>query len=275
VFARYGSSLTRPIAAVTWGVMGLFWLAMAPHFLFAKHSVIEGALAVVALPACLYVGLLLYRGRDSLLLFSKAVGVMGLLYLPFLSIVPLERTLIQTVTGQVEVLMATLGYTPEVVVGEQGYRSTFRFVSGGHAYEMRVLLACTGIGTISIFGGLIAALDAPPRRKLAALAIVVPVVWVLNLIRVAFISIAHGEQWFAGILEGPVMALFATTDPNKVSFIIADKILSQSLSIVALVVITLLLVRVIPELIVVIEELLAILLGEDAEDLDLDRTLGV
>jgi archaeosortase A (PGF-CTERM-specific) len=251
--------------------MGVFWLVMAPHSLFTKHSVIEGALAAIGLPACLYVGLQLYRGQESLLVISKAVGAMGLIYLPFLSTPALQQFLIETVTRQAEWVMALFGETPAVVTGEQGYRSTFRYVRDGHAYTMTVLLACTGIGTISIFGGLIAALDAPPRRKLAALAIVVPVVWGLNLIRVMFITLAHGKQWFAGLLEGPVMTLFAVSDPNKVSFIIADKILSQSMSIVALVVITLALVRVIPELMTVIEELLGLVLDEEV---DLERTLG-
>jgi archaeosortase A (PGF-CTERM-specific) len=89
---------------------------------------------------------------------------------------------------------------------------------------------------------------------------------------VTFITLAHGRQWFRGVLEGPIMFLFATGDPNKVSFILADKVLAQSLSVVALVVITLGLVRVVPELVVVIEELVSVVLNED---LDLHETFDV
>jgi exosortase/archaeosortase len=57
-----------------------------------------------------------------------------------------------------------------------------------------------------------------------------------------------------------------------VSFILADKVLAQSLSVLALVGITLALVRVVPELVVVIEELVAVVLDED---LDLAETFDV
>jgi archaeosortase A (PGF-CTERM-specific) len=264
--------LARRIGGVTWGAFGVFWLLLAPHFLLTKHSVIEGLLAVLALPVCLYAGLQLYNGRDSLFLFSRAIAAMGLIYLPFLSMPLLKGALIEIVTSQVEVVLTSLGHPPQVITDDQGFRSTFYYEHGGQAYTMQVLLACTGLGSMAIFGGLIAALKAPLDRKLAAVAIVVPVVWVLNLGRVTFITLAHGRQWFRGVLEGPIMTLFATSDPNKVSFILADKVLAQSLSVLALVAITLALVRVVPELVVVIEELVAIVLDED---LDLAETFDV
>jgi archaeosortase A (PGF-CTERM-specific) len=265
LLASRDPALARKIGGVTWGAFGVFWIVLAPHFLFTKHSVIEGLLAVLALPACLYAGKQLYDGRDSLFLFSRAVAAMGLIYLPFLSMPVLKGALIETVTSQVEVILTSLGHPPEVVTDDQGFRSTFYYTHQGHAYTMQVLLACTGLGSMAIFGGLIAALDAPLGRKLAAVAIVVPVVWILNLGRVTFITLAHGRQWFRGVLEGPIMFAFATNDPNKVSFILADKVLAQSLSVVALVAITLALVRVVPELVVVIEELASVVLGEDLD----------
>ncbi|MFB6304356.1 MAG: archaeosortase A, partial [Haloferacaceae archaeon] len=198
--------LGRRVLVGAWGLFALFWLQLVPHFAFVQKSFVEGLGSLLAVPLCLYAGYVLYAGRDSLVTLSRSVAWMGLVYLPFETIpsftlagttVPAPRAvLIRVVTGQTYWLMELLGYEPTLVAGDSGLLNTFKFVTPeGHVILFSLILACTGLGSISIFAGLIAAVDAPLRRKLRALAVAVPVIYVLNLARTTFIGLVFGKQY--------------------------------------------------------------------------------
>lgn len=276
----HSREVARYVSIGAWGLFGLFWLSLIHHFAFVQKSLVEGVGATVAVPASLYVGYLLYRGRDSLFVLSRAVAVMGLIYMPFEAIPLLRRWLVESVTHQTELLMSLLGQDPRVVHGGavevadyRDYRNTFYFVAdGGHEITYTILIACTGIGSMAIFAGLIAAVRAPLRRKLRALAVSIPVIWGLNLVRNVFIGLSFGQQR-AHVFPDFVMTLFGTEDPYLVSYYIADRIVAQSLSVVALVAVTWLVVRELPEVLTVIEDALFIATGTEYDllgALDLD-----
>jgi archaeosortase A (PGF-CTERM-specific) len=270
----------RTMAAGSWVLFAGFWLVLVPHFAFTQRSYVEGVLCVVAVPACLYVAYLVYEERPSLLILTRAVAVMGLVYFPFQAIVPLQRASIETVTLHAHWLMESFGFDTAIYscdglrgAGYSGftclnpYESMF-LTTGmpGGPYLTPVLLACTGIGSISIVVGLVLAVGGTLRQKASAVAIAVPVIYGLNVLRVAFIVVAHAEQWFRGpLLTGVVSAMFGIEDAQLVSYYVADRVIAQSLSVVALVVIGWALIRVIPSLALVLEELLYILTGEERE----------
>lgn len=252
----------RWLATGSWVLFAAFWGLLVPHFAFTQQSPIEGVLSAVAVPASLYVAYLVWTDRRSFATITRAVAIMGVLYLPFEMIPLLKRTAIETVTIHTELLLASLGYDPVVITGPQGFRSTFKFVGGGgHVFTTTVLLACTGIGSSATVSGLVMALDAPLRRKLLGVGIAVPVIYALNVVRVAFIALAHGYQWFAGF-QRPVFLLFGTENPYMVSYLIADRVLAQSLSVVALVALTLSLLKILPEIAGVVDDLLFLLTGD-------------
>lgn len=247
--------VVRLVAAAAWSVFGLFWLLLVPRFALVMRSPIETVLSALAVPACLYAGYLLWNGRDSLLTLSHAVAVMGVIYLPFETVPILRQTLIEVVAAQTTWVITVMGYDPVLTTGpDYGYRSALVFMApDGHQYVTHIVLACTGIGSISIFAGLLAAVDAPLSRKLHGMSLAVVVIYGLNILRNVFIAVAFGDQWFQ-VFIGPVMLVTGYTDPGLVSFFIADRVISQSLSVVALVGVTWLVVRRVPELLVIIEE---------------------
>ncbi|MFB6135404.1 MAG: archaeosortase A [Halobacteriaceae archaeon] len=280
------TSLGRTVSAAAWVLFALFWLQLVPHFAFGQKSFVEGALSLAAVPASLYTGHLLYRGRDSLLLLSRSVAYMGLIYLPFQTIpaftvagvrVPApRRVLIETVAAQAGSLIHALGHDPTLIRGDEyGYWNTYEFIYTDGTERARlvftVVLACTGIGSMTIFGGLIAAVRAPLRRKVRALAIAIPVIYLLNILRVTFIGVAFGKQYMQWFVP-QMVALFGLEYTYDVSFIFADRIVSQILAVVALVGVTYLVVREVPELLSVIEDVLYLATGDEydlARHLDL------
>jgi len=271
VLERYDRRRARTVGAIAWVLFGAFWAVLFPKFAFGMKSFVEGALSLLAVPLSIYAGYLLYSGRDSLFLLSRAVGAMGLIYLPFTTIEPARQFLVEAVSYQTNVVIEALGYDPEFTVAdENGYHSAFIFTNeAGHSYYTYLVLACTGIGSMSIFGGLIAAVDAPLRRKLRAFGIAVAVIWVLNVVRNVFIAIAFGNQWFQ-IYVDPIMSIVGYTQPGMVSFFIADRVLSQVLAVVALVGILWLVVRDVPEVLTVVEDVAYIVTGNEY---DLRRTV--
>ena len=288
---RTNHSLTEParlIAVVAWVGFGFFWLNLAPYFAFEHESFVEGILSLVAFPACLYAAKVLYGGRDTLFILSRAVAVMGLIYLPFETIpaftiagiaFPAPRQyLIEVVTVLTGWVISLFGFAPALVESSEGYMATYQWsLDDGHLYNVTIVLACTGIGSIAIFGGLIAAVRAPLNRKLRALAVAVPIIFVLNILRTAFISIVSGRQlmqWQPDL----VLFLFGASNPYRVSFLLSDRVISQLLAVVALMGITYLVVRELPELVTVLDDALFLLTGKEhdlQEALDLPRKPAV
>lgn len=258
-------SLARPIVIAAWAGFALFWLLMVPYFAFEHRSIVETILAAVAVPACVYVAAQLYGGRDSLFVLSRAICVMGLIYLPFGAIAAFHDTLIEIVANQTHAGLELLGSTPAFETDEAGLRNTFAFtLDSGEQYSTRIVFACTGIGSMAIFAGLIAAVRAPLERRLAALAVAISTIWVLNIARNVFIAYSTGHQLFAHeALAGPVMWLFGLDNPIRVSFFVADRILSQGLAVVALLAIAWVVVKLLPELYVIVEDLAYLCTGEE------------
>ncbi|CQH46596.1 archaeosortase A [Halobacterium hubeiense] len=261
---------SRYTAVAAWTLFAVFWGLLAPYYFFEHLSIIEGALSAVAVPACLYTAYLVGTGKRQLETLTRSIAIMGLLFLPFETIEPARRFAIETVAQQAEWLMAQFGYYPPVVEGEHGYMAKFVF-TGEHVvtgeswkFPTTVLMACTGIGSMSIVGGLALAVKAPWKRRAQALAIALPVIYGLNVIRVAFIAVAHGEQWFRNpTMQDIVFAVFPSDDPNMVSYLFADRMLAQSASVVALVVLTFVLLRIVPELGGVVEDVAYIATGNE------------
>jgi archaeosortase A (PGF-CTERM-specific) len=126
---------------------------------------------------------------------------------------------------------------------------------------------------MAIFVGLAAAVRAPLRRKLRAIAVAVPIIWALNIVRTTFIGITFGEQ-LLHVYPDVVLTLFGASDPYKVSFFLSDRVISQVLAVVALVGVTYLVLRELPEVLTVIEDVLYMVTDEEydlASELDLPR----
>ena len=248
----------RLLSAVGWVFFGTFWLARLPIYL-QTNSGIKIVLSVLALPLSAYVGYqIVANERDTLLTLSQAVAAMGLVYLPFGLIGPLNTALIEHTASQTNRILTLLGVNAELIQRE-GVHNLFVVTNPatGEEYRTYIILACTGIGSMAIFAGLISAIDAPLRRKTMAFAVSVPVIYALNLVRNVFIATAYGYQWFP-YSEQLIVDVTGKYE-GYASFFWADKVISQGLSVVVLVAILFAVIRFLPELTELLDEVLDLL----------------
>ena len=271
---RRRPAAARYVVGAAWALFAVFWLLLAPFFFLVQNSVVEAALALAGVPACLYAGFLLAGGRDSLFVLSRAVAVMGLVYMPAETIPFVRQLLVEHVARQTALLMDLVGYDPTLRPIDsdrpayEGYMAAFHFETADPSHDgivYNIVMACTGLGSMAIFAGCIAAVRAPLARKLRALAIAVGVIYVLNVVRTTFIGLAFGHQWFDGPYAPYLMELFGESDPYMVSHIIAEGIISQVLSVVALVAIAWFIIRELPELLVIVDDVTYMATGEERD----------
>ncbi|XGI83549.1 archaeosortase A [Halorutilales archaeon Cl-col2-1] len=252
------------LAAGGWIAFGAYWMMRFPVYYQETHSFIKSILVLVALPVSVYVAYEIYTNqRDSLVKLSHAVAAMGLIYLPFAFVDPLRAALIEHTARQSYRLLQILGVETTLTTRD-GVLNTFVTTNPatGETYVTYIILACTGIGSMSIFGGVVAAVDAPLDKKIKALGVSIPSIYVLNLIRNAFITTSYGYQWFP-LAEETISGMMG--EPyGYASFFWADKVISQSLSVVVLVILTMAVVRLMPEVHDLLTDVLDVLAGKSA-----------
>jgi archaeosortase A (PGF-CTERM-specific) len=245
----------RLLSAVGWLTFGTFWLSRFDVYI-GENSAIKTVLSLAALPICGYVAYqVLYNERDTLLKVSQAVAAMGLVYLPFQLIGPLNAGIIEHTAAQTNRILSVLGVNAELV-GRDGMDRMFVITNPatGETYKTYIILTCTGIGSMAIFAGLISVVNASLRRRMTAMAVAIPVIYALNLVRNVFIATAYGYQWFP-YAESLIVDVTGKYE-GYASFFWADKVISQGLSVVVLVAIFFAVVRFLPELIELLEEVL-------------------
>jgi archaeosortase A (PGF-CTERM-specific) len=204
---------------------------------------------------------------------------------PVVTISPLHDALILTVTDHTAWAMNLIGYDPPVVT-ELSEVGVEREISGKSldlensfvffpeedvSITYTIVVACTGIGSMAVVGGLVAAVRAPLRRKVRAVAIAIPIIYALNIARNVFIGVSYGNQ-YAHFFPDPTMTLFALDNDLRVSYIWADRIIAQGLAVIAMILIIWLVTREVPEVMQPVEDVLYLLTGQEY---DLAGALGI
>lgn len=170
----------------------------------------------------------------SMLTSASALG--ALVYFPFAIFPSLNTWIIGNVTSQVTWFLQYFGFP--------AYMESWNTITL-NGYTVEIILACTAIESIALFMGLIGSVRASLSRLAPAFIVSVPVIYVLNLIRDIFVVVAYGEQWFG-------------TD----SFIIAHNYIAKAGSGIALFLISYAVLKILPELLGMIDGLWVILSEE-------------
>lgn len=207
----------KPIGALGWVFFGIHWAYQPFHYL-EIHDYFNVVLTILVAIFCFFLAHTMvdeYRRRDftleSIDVTSMVTGVAAigsLFYFPFLQMESLNHWIISTVTSNVVMTLQMVGYPVS---------STWNTISID-GYSVEIILACTAIESIALFMGLITSVKAPMKNVASAFMVSVPVIYILNIFRDAFVVIAYTQQWFGpssfeiahhGIAKfGSLLALF-------------------------------------------------------------------
>jgi archaeosortase A (PGF-CTERM-specific) len=213
-----------PIGAVGWIFFALHWAYQPVHYLAVDDYFNVIATILVAV-FCGYIAFVMWKKADDLtVLITRAAALGGILYFSFAELATLNHVLIGAVASQTAI---TLNF-----FGVAAIQADWNVLTLNN-YPVQIILGCTGIESIALFIGIISCVPAPPRRKLAAFLVSVPTIYVLNILRNAFVLTATGNQWF-GLPEN--------------SFYVSHNIIAKFGSLGALVLISYLVFKLLPEL---------------------------
>ncbi len=216
----------RFLSLIGWLIFGVSWLLKLPYYL-SISDYFNSFLMVAAFILFAAISIASYRDVENLQTYREVTAfsaLASLFYFPFALNGYLNRAIIQAVTVQTASLANFLGIPVKV---NDWNLLTF----GGKPVE--IILACTGIESMSLFAGAILGVKAEAGRKVKALLVSVPVIYVLNLFRNTFIIAVYGYSIFG--------------DPET-SFLIAHHIVSKFGATLALIAISLAVFRILPEL---------------------------
>lgn len=237
-------------------VAGTGWIFFSVHWGFQWQHYAELGdyvnvfITIAAALICVFIGYVLITkdGRllkdingisttSSIFMATTAAAIGGISYFAFSEIQTMNTWIISTVTDQTIWLGSLFG----VMIT----RLDWNLISV-NGYKVEIILACTAIESIALFIGIISSVNAPIKRQASAFLISVPVIYGLNLIRNIFIVNAYGMTWFG--------------DP-EMSFYIAHTVIAKIGSLIALFVIAYAVLKILPEIIDMIDGVMNLIGG--------------
>jgi archaeosortase A (PGF-CTERM-specific) len=251
-FLLFGLSLfagrEKKYAAISgWTLIVINLFTDVPAYLKADNFLYP-ALAIASLPFLVITVRHLLRDDPVVLQLSKTAAVAIIIYVPFAFVPVLRDALIQIVVNQAFWIIHALGHHPQMpawnIIMENGFAN-------------QIILGCTGITAISIMPGVIAGVPSLTwRQGTCAILMMVPLLYMLNLLRVAVVFIAVSDGWFSFLPDLSSNSGLGTSD-----FFWAHNVFAEALAIVALFAITIWLFRIIPGLAVFARELVVLYTG--------------
>ena len=232
------------VAGIGWFFFSAHWITQLPYY-YEISDYINVVLTLLASFVSVFMGyVLIIQDKSipknittSLFMATTAAAVGGLSYFLFSEIPEMRTWLISTVVAHTIWLASLFG----IMITQIDWNMVA--VNG---YRVEIILACTAIESIALFTGIIACVRAPIKRLASAFLVSVPVIYVLNLIRNVFVINAYGMLWFG--------------DPDA-SFYIAHTIISKTGSLIALFIIAHGVLKILPEIIDMIDGILNMLRG--------------
>ena len=214
-----------------WIFLSIYWFLQPPSYI-ELQDYFNAFLVIAAAIVSLFIAYITLQARSKkegdyevLFSLSRAASVSGLIYFLFADVELFNSGIISLVTNQTIWVAEKWGLPVTQVAWNQ-------LAINGLAVE--IILACTAIESIALFTGIISsATDAPFIQKFRAFMISVPVVYILNLLRVSFTASAYGFGWFG--------------TPEE-SFHISEHFITKAGSLLALLLISYAVLKTLPEI---------------------------
>jgi archaeosortase A (PGF-CTERM-specific) len=220
-------------AIIGWTFIIIFLFAELPYY-FSINNFMYPLMAALSVPFLYITVKHLLADDPRVMHLSRAAAVAFLLYAPFEYLPVLGDWLIGVVVGQVAMILDGLGYAVTL--------NDWNIISRNNL-RVEIILACTGIQSIAIMLGVAAAVPTTVKQKVQAFLLVAPTIYILNLLRNAFVIMAYTEQWFPYLPE-----IASNGEYAYESFFWAHNVIAELLALVLLIAIAYGLFKVIPAL---------------------------
>jgi archaeosortase A len=224
----------RKYAAIFgWTFIVLFLFANLDYY-FEENNFLYPLMAAFSVPFLFITAKYLLNDDERALNLSRAAAVAFIIYAPFEYIPAVGDWLIGIVVGQIVWVLDALHFSVSLADWNIITRNDLR---------VEIILGCTGIQSIAIMLGVAAAVPTTTKQKVLAFLIIAPTIYILNLLRNAFVIMAYTEQWFP---YWPAIA--GNGEPGYESFFWAHNVIAELTALILLVVIAYGLFTIIPKL---------------------------
>jgi archaeosortase A len=257
-------------AIVGWTFIVLTLFAMLPEF-FKEYNFMYPLITALSVPFLVITAKFHLANDERVIHLSRAAAVAFLIYAPFgFWQVPLfdwlGHQLISLVVGQVIWILDALNFAvtltcmdplTERVLDPSACASLVLDTITRNGYSVQIILGCTGIQSIAIMLGVAAAVPTTLRQKIIAFLLIAPTIYILNLLRNAFVIMAYTEQWFPYYPD-----IASNGELGYESFFWAHNVMAEFLALICLIVIAYSLFMLIPELASFADDLYQMYMGE-------------
>ncbi|MFP3908551.1 MAG: archaeosortase A [Halobacteriota archaeon] len=214
----------RVVGGIAWAIFGVAWIIKVPYYI-SINDYFNATLVILAFLFFVALAITIVTSSKYMHVFVDVTAfsaLAALVYFPFTFSTYLNQAIIELVAEQTVILANWLGIHM-VRMGDTILLNDHR---------IQIILACTGIESVALFTGATLGIKSnSSSRKLKAFMISVPIIYILNLLRNIFVTMSFSYSWF-----------------GENSFYIAHHIVSKILATVALILISLGVFKILPEL---------------------------
>ncbi|HOB17324.1 MAG TPA: archaeosortase A [Candidatus Methanoculleus thermohydrogenotrophicum] len=216
-----------------WASIVCYLFLELPYY-FSINNFMYPAMAFLSVPFLYITAKHLLRADPRVMQLSMIAAVAFLIYAPFGYIPALGDWLIAAVANQTSTVLAAIGYPVNFTAWNVMERNGFR---------TEIILACTGIQSIAIMLGVAWGVRSTLQQKIVGFFLVFPTIYILNILRNAFVVIAYTEQWFP-YLPG----IASNGEFGYESFFWAHNVMAEFGALIFLVILAYALFTILPEL---------------------------
>lgn len=205
---------------LAWITFALACIAKMPEFL-GREDYFNATISVPVILFFLLSALTTIRKNSNVMRdFATLLAIACAIYFPFAFVPPLKMAIIEETAKLTVLLGKALGF-PMVLNG-----STIEL----NGKSVEIILPCTAIEGMSVFAGVTLGTKADFRRKLKALLVSIPTIYVYNIFRNVFVIVSFGYSWF-----------------GENSFYIAHNIVAKIISTLVFIVVVATVLKMFPE----------------------------
>jgi archaeosortase A (PGF-CTERM-specific) len=218
-------------AIAGWACIVLNLWSELPAFL-REDNFLYPALALLSLPFLVITAERLIRDDPVVLQLTRTAAIATVIWVPFALVPVLRDGLIAVTVALASGIITAFGHHPQLVAWD---------VILENGFANQIIPGCTGIMAIAMVLGIVfGEKSLTPRQAVLAFLLVVPPIFLLNLLRVAVVFIAVSDRWFAGYPD--------PTGTGDANFFWAHNVCAEGLAIVFLLILVWALARLIPRL---------------------------